>query len=89
MTEGEENKRDTAFEDLLDDMLTKLCDRICEKSVNEKLRRIVFPIPTFLLNYVYAIVAFGTVMILMSGTCLIFLIMLLHRTRPGWRSYAS
>ncbi len=81
MTEPVQEERDTAFEDLLDDMLTKLCDKIREKSVNDKLRHIVFPIPTFLLNYVYAIVAFGTVMILISVSCLVVLLVLLNRTR--------
>lgn len=72
---------DTAFEDLLDDMLAKLCDKIREKSVNEKLRHIVFPIPTFLLNYIYAVIAMGTLMIAVSTACLVVLLVLLHRTR--------
>jgi amino acid permease len=81
MVADERERPDTAFEDLLDDILTKLCDRIREKTVNEKLRRIVFPIPIFLLNYVYAIIAFGAVMIVLSTACLTVLIMLL-RSRP-------
>lgn len=82
---GDEGGGGSAFEDLVDDMLTRLCDRIREKSVNEKLRHIVFPIPSFLLSYVYAIIAFGTVSIAISSACLFVLLVLLHRTRvpPG------
>lgn len=81
MAEAEAERGDSAFEDLLDDILTKLCDRIREKSMNEKLRHIVFPIPTFLLNYVYAIIAFGGVMIVISMACLGVLMVLLQRSR--------
>jgi hypothetical protein len=82
---GDESGGGSAFEDLVDDMLTRLCDRIREKSGNEKLRHIVFPIPSFLLSYVYAIIAFGTVSIAISSACLFVLLVLLQRTRapPG------